>query len=96
MSLKRHSFPPYIAFELISNLGLRKVGPRWWLPTAGLLWGIVLLGMGFVNNWEGLVALRAILGVFEAVLFPGATFLLSCWFLRREMARRLTAFFSKY
>ncbi|CAO1617563.1 unnamed protein product [Sympodiomycopsis kandeliae] len=86
-------FPPYIALELFSNLGLRKVGARWWLPTACLLWGIALLGMGFVNNWQGLTALRAVVGIFEAALFPGATYLLSCWYLRKEMARRLTAFY---
>lgn len=43
-------FPPYIAFELLSNIGLRKVGARFWLPSAGVLWGISMLGMGFVNN----------------------------------------------
>lgn len=43
-------FPTYIAFELLSNIGLRKVGARWWLPSAALLWGVSLLGMGFVKN----------------------------------------------
>lgn len=54
-------FPPYIAFELISNLGLRKVGARWWLASAGVLWGIALLGMAFVQNHQGLIALRAVM-----------------------------------
>ncbi|PWN28474.1 phthalate transporter [Jaminaea rosea] len=86
-------FPPYIAFELLSNIGLRKVGARFWLPSAGVLWGISMLGMGFVNNHQGLIALRALVGLFEAALFPGATFLLGCWYLRRELAFRLTAFY---
>ncbi|CAO1629998.1 unnamed protein product [Parajaminaea phylloscopi] len=86
-------FPAYIALELVSNLGLRKVGARWWLPTAGVCWGLALIGMGFVTNWQGLTALRAVLGIFEAALFPGATYLLGCWYLRREMATRLTSFF---
>lgn len=49
--------------------------------------------MGFVENHHGLIALRAVVGIFEAALFPGATYLLSCWYLRREMAKRLTAFY---
>jgi hypothetical protein len=51
-------FPPYIAFELFSNIGMRRVGARWWLPTACVLWSIVLIGMAFVHNWQGLTALR--------------------------------------
>lgn len=86
-------FPPYIALELFSNIGMRKAGARIWLPTAALLWSVALIGMGFVKNASGLIALRAVVGVFEAALFPGATYLLGCWYLRTEIAWRLTAFY---
>lgn len=36
-----------------------------------VLWGIATVGMGLVNNFEGLVAMRVLLGFFEAGLFPG-------------------------
>lgn len=49
--------------------------------------------MGLVQSHHGLIGLRATVGIFEAALFPGATYLLSCWYLRREMAKRLTAFY---
>lgn len=36
-----------------------------------VLWGISTVGMGLVNTFEGLVAMRVLLGLFEAGLFPG-------------------------
>jgi MFS family permease len=49
--------------------------------------------MGFVKNWQQLAALRGLLGVFEATLFPGAAYLISCWYPRRFMATRMSYFF---
>lgn len=49
--------------------------------------------MGFAQNWQTLAALRAILGLFESALFPGAAFLISCWYPRKQMAVRNSCFF---
>lgn len=35
-----------------------------------LAWGAVMIGMGFVQNWTQLLALRLILGVFVRRLPP--------------------------
>ncbi|TXT05348.1 uncharacterized protein COLE_06668 [Cutaneotrichosporon oleaginosum] len=86
-------FPPYILLEMPSQIGLRKFGARWWLGTSVILWGIVMIGMGFVTTWNQLTAVRAILGVFEATLFPGAAYLIACWYPRKEMAVRNVAFY---
>ncbi|KAK0531216.1 hypothetical protein OC834_003027 [Tilletia horrida] len=86
-------FPPYIALEILSQLGLRRFGAARWLGSAVILWGIVMIGMGFVKTWEQLTATRALLGIFEAALFPGAAYLLSCWYLRSEVQVRLTWFY---
>lgn len=48
---------------------------------------------GFINTWQGLIGLRAVLGFFECALFPGATYLISCWYPRRQMATRTTFFY---
>ncbi len=86
-------FVPYIIFELPSQFGLRAFGARVWLGSAVVLWGIVMLGMGFAKNWQTLAALRAILGLFESALFPGAAFLISCWYPRKELAFRNVVFY---
>lgn len=59
-------FIPYFIFELPSNIVLRKVGSANWLSFIAFSWGTVMLGQGFVQNWYGLAACRALLGLFEA------------------------------
>jgi len=56
----------YFIFELPSNLVLRRVGSAVWLSSIGLSWGVVTIGMGFINDWRILVFCRALLGLFEA------------------------------
>lgn len=50
--------------------------------------------MGFVHNWDGLMAARWFLGVTEAGLFPGINYYLSCWYKRSEFGARAAWFFS--
>ncbi|GMK58091.1 hypothetical protein CspeluHIS016_0501230 [Cutaneotrichosporon spelunceum] len=86
-------FIPYIILEVPSQAGLRQFGAKLWLGGATVLWGVMMLCMGFVETWQQLTALRALLGVFEATLFPGAAYLISCWYPRRFMATRMSYFF---
>lgn len=48
-----------------------------------LLWGIVLIGTGFANNYPTLIALRVILGALEAPIVPGNYLLLGMFYPRR-------------
>ena len=59
-----------------------------------IAWGVVMLSMGFVHNFGGLVATRFILGLSESGLFPGICFYLTMWYKRRETTLRLAIFFS--
>lgn len=40
--------------------------PSMWLPTIMLAWGGVMIGMGFVRSFEGLLVTRVFLGITEA------------------------------
>jgi sugar phosphate permease len=86
-------FPTYILFQPIATVLCKKIGPRIFLPTIVLLWGVVTLSIGFVKTWNAAAALRVILGIFEAGLFPGSVFLLSTWYKRHEIATRNAAFY---
>lgn len=86
-------FIPYFLFELPSNIILRKVGAANWLSLIVVLWGAVMIAMGFVKNWQQLTALRTILGFFEAGFFPGCVYLVSCWYVRYEIQKRMAAFY---
>jgi MFS family permease len=59
-----------------------------------VLWGISTIGMGLVNTLGGLVAMRVLLGLFEAGLFPGCVYLISMYYKRYELQWRLTLFFA--
>lgn len=47
-----------------------------------LLWGGVMIGMGFSKTWQQMAALRVVLGIFEAGFFPSCVYLLSTWYTR--------------
>lgn len=64
-------FFTYAAFEVPSNLLLKKLRPSVWLPTIMVAWGLVMTLMGIVKNYHGLLIARIFLGVTEAGLFPG-------------------------
>ncbi|KAH8679552.1 putative MFS transporter [Tricladium varicosporioides] len=79
----------YIASEIPSNLVLKKVSPKIWLPALTVTWGIVTMCLGFVRNYAGFLAVRAILGLTEGGLLPGMVLYLSGIYVRGEMALRL-------
>ncbi|KAI2626776.1 MFS general substrate transporter [Hypoxylon sp. NC1633] len=86
-------FVTYIVFQPPSTVLIRKVGPRIFLSTITLAWGAVMIGFGFSPSYQVLLALRLVLGIFEAGYFPGCVYLLSTWFTRYEMGRRYAVFY---
>ncbi|KAJ5773402.1 hypothetical protein N7457_008298 [Penicillium paradoxum] len=85
-------FVAYIIFEIPSNLILPKAGAANWLAFLGLSFGVILIGMGFTNNWSTMAVCRTLLGVMEAGFLPGCTYLITCWYTRFEVGKRLAAF----
>lgn len=60
----------YIIFQFPSTVIVRKLGPRVHLAGITVLWGVVMIGMGFVKQWTDLVALRLVLGILEVISSP--------------------------
>jgi MFS family permease len=87
-------FVTYIIFEVPSNLIIKNVRPSIFLSSIMVLWGIATLAQGLVTNLGGLVALRLLIGIFEAGLFPGCLYLISSWYKRYELQWRFNLFFS--
>lgn len=77
-------FIGYILFEIPSNAFIHKLGAANWLSFLAFAWGLVSLGIGFLNDWKGFAVLRSFLGVFEAGFFPG-----QCLFEIEAVARLL-------
>ncbi|UZJ56119.1 hypothetical protein CBS101457_005439 [Exobasidium rhododendri] len=87
-------FIPYALFEIPSNILLKRLRPSVWFPIITCLVGICMLSQGLVTSYGGLLTARFFLGVTEAGLFPGANYLLSGWYARREFGLRASIFFS--
>ncbi|CAK7213006.1 hypothetical protein SBRCBS47491_001656 [Sporothrix bragantina] len=86
-------FAPYVAFQFPASVLVRKVGPRMFLSSIVLCWGAVMIGFGFVKNWQSLIPLRAIVGAFEAGCFPGQYYLISSWYSRYDLFSRTSVFY---
>lgn len=80
--------------QLPSNMIITRVSPSVFLPIAAFLWSGISAATFACTNAEGLWALQFILGIVEAPLFPGAVFLMSCWYTRREFALRVALLYS--
>ncbi|CCF32674.1 major facilitator superfamily transporter [Colletotrichum higginsianum] len=86
-------FIPYIIFQPPSTIVVRKIGPRLHLGGLTLLWGGVMIGMGFSRKYTHLYACRILLGVLEAGFFPSCVYLLSTWYTRYEVGKRYSVFY---
>ncbi|KAL8287063.1 hypothetical protein RQP46_004069 [Phenoliferia psychrophenolica] len=85
-------FVGYILFQVPSNMVVGKVSrPAQYICLGMAVWGVVSAATAAVHNFTGLVICRAVLGVCEAVFFPGAIYYLSTFYTGKQMATR-TAF----
>ncbi|KAJ5644597.1 phthalate transporter [Penicillium longicatenatum] len=86
-------FIPYVLVQFPSSILVRKIGPRHFLSGITFAWGVVMMCFGFVHDWKVMIALRIILGIFEASLFPGAVYLLALWYSRYDVHKRYSSFY---
>ncbi|SPO32576.1 related to TNA1 - high affinity nicotinic acid plasma membrane permease [Ustilago trichophora] len=87
-------FALYCLLEVPSNLILKKMGAKKWIPIIVIAWGIVMLLTGFSNNFAALFSWRLLLGAAEAGLFPGITYYLTVLYPRKSIQLRVGLFFS--
>lgn len=66
-------FAFYVMFEVPSNMVMKAWRPSMWLPIIMIGWGGVMVGMGFVDNFQHLFVTRVFLGITEAGLFVSHT-----------------------
>src|SRR3984893_12106634 len=85
-------FVGYSLFEIPSNLMLYRFGARRWLARIMITWGLVSTAMVFVVGPNSFYALRLLLGIAEAGLFPGVTFFLAAWLPVQLRTRMLACF----
>ncbi|KAJ7117835.1 MFS general substrate transporter [Mycena epipterygia] len=87
-------FISYAIFEVPSNIFLKRLRPSVWFAFLMVMWGLIMTLQGLAHNFGGLVGLRWMLGTFEAGLYPGMAYHLSCWYRRSELGIRTALFTS--
>ncbi|KAK4032961.1 putative transporter-like protein 24 [Parachaetomium inaequale] len=87
-------FVPYILLEIPSNVLLKKFSrPSVYIGVLVTAWGVIMTLHGVVKNFGGLLAVRLLLGVFEAGFYPGAVYLCTFWYMPRDLAQRIAWFY---
>src|SRR5260370_18990822 len=64
-------FLGYFVFEVPSTIILHKVGARFWICRVIITWGLVSVAMSFTRGPIRFYALRFLLGLAQAAIFPG-------------------------
>ncbi len=70
----------YVLFEVPSNIILEKVGARIWIARIMITWGIISGCTAFAIGPYSFMAIRFLLGLAEAGLFPGFVLYFTYWF----------------
>ncbi|KAK1455706.1 hypothetical protein CMEL01_04466 [Colletotrichum melonis] len=84
----------YMLMQLPSNMLITRTRPGIYIPACTSLWSIVSAATAGAGNYTHLLVIRFFLGIAEAPFFPGAMYLLSCWYPRKELALRTAVLYS--
>ncbi|WP_321798243.1 MFS transporter [Caballeronia sp. J97] len=79
-------FIGYALLEVPSNLAAHRVGPRAWISRIAVTWGALSTAMMFVQGEWSFYALRVLLGIAEAGLFPALMYMVTLWFAPKDRA----------
>ncbi|KAF4617012.1 hypothetical protein G7Y89_g15138 [Cudoniella acicularis] len=79
----------YIAIEVPSNIILKKVGGRYYLPSLVIAFGLISMCGAFLTDYKGLFVARFFLGLAEGGMMPGIAYYLSCFYRRNELLFRM-------
>ncbi|KAH6689464.1 major facilitator superfamily domain-containing protein [Plectosphaerella plurivora] len=87
-------FVGYLPFQIPSNLIISQISrPGMYICCAVVLWGSISALTSVVKTYPQLLAVRACLGIAEAVFFPGAIYYLSAWYTKTELGKRIAALY---
>ena len=85
-------FVGYFLFGVPSSMFLERVGPKRGIACLTVTWGIITMGMAFINSPLSFYAMRFLLGIAEAGFFPGVIRYLMYWLPAVERARYFSCF----
>ncbi|ORX97617.1 major facilitator superfamily domain-containing protein [Clohesyomyces aquaticus] len=87
-------FVGYLLGQIPSNMFLTRTRPSRYMGCAMMLWAVVSGLTALSKNFTGLLLTRFFLGVTEAPYYPGAVYLLSIFYTRKEVATRIAILYT--
>ncbi|KAJ4319521.1 hypothetical protein N0V94_003856 [Neodidymelliopsis sp. IMI 364377] len=89
-------FVGYLLMQIPSNMlmSTQTVRPSIYMCVCMMAWAVVSACTALTHNYTGLVVVRFFLGIAEAPYYPGALYLLSLFYTRKEIATRISILYS--
>lgn len=84
----------YLVASAVIAMFLNKLPVARFLATAMTCWGIVVSCMAAAQSYGGLLALRLLMGVFDATVSPSLMLLTSQWYRKDEAALRFELWYT--
>ncbi|KAI5119172.1 hypothetical protein M0805_008655 [Coniferiporia weirii] len=82
-------YASYCPAQVPSNMILNRVTrPSLYIGVCVVLWGLTSAMTGVTHSFAGIICCRVFIGLPEAAFYPGAIYLLSRWYTRKELAFR--------
>ncbi|EPT00465.1 hypothetical protein FOMPIDRAFT_1036789 [Fomitopsis schrenkii] len=82
-------YATYVPAQIPSNMILNRISrPHYYIPCCVMVWGLVSALTGVTRDYTGIIICRIFIGLPEAAFYPGAMYLLSRWYTRKELAFR--------
>ncbi|KAF2822538.1 MFS general substrate transporter [Ophiobolus disseminans] len=89
-------FITFVLFQPPSAAVGRWLGAKHWINLMMVGWGIFTIGHAFIRGRSALIAMRLMIGAFEAGFYPTAVAYLSTFYCRYDLAVRLALFYGQY
>ncbi|OJJ36354.1 hypothetical protein ASPWEDRAFT_108783 [Aspergillus wentii DTO 134E9] len=87
-------FVGYLLGQVPSNMIITRVRPSYYMAGCMALWAIVSALTALAKNFTGLLLVRFFLGVTETPYYPGALYMLSIFYTRKEIATRISVLYT--
>lgn len=87
-------FVGYLLGQIPSNMFLTRTKPSYYMSFCMALWAVVSALTALSKDFKGLLLTRFFLGVTEAPYYPGALYLLSIFYTRKEIATRISILYT--
>ena len=87
-------FVGYLLGQIPSNMFLNRTRPSRYMGCCMMLWAVVSALTALSKDFTGLLLTRFFLGVTEAPYYPGAVYLLSMFYTRKEVATRIAILYT--